>query len=136
MNKSFSFRKQRCLRTNYLLASLILLSIFLTSSSVSHHKPRFEDLYECYVISDAEVSYYDNPDEFEQIDYEELLDIVRHARYKPVAFERAWLINLYDDEGIRYNLSVSRSCRFVRVDANSFQLSRCAARHLEHLLPK
>jgi hypothetical protein len=24
----------------------------------------------------------------------------------------------------------------VRVDANSFQLSRCAARHLEHLLPK
>ena len=124
------------MKKTILLVTLILSIVFLSSSSASHRKPRFDDLYECYVISDAEASYYDNPDEFEQIDYEELLDIVKHARYKPVAFERAWLINLYDDEGIRYNLSVSRSCRFVRVDANSFQLSRRGARHLEQILPK
>ena len=120
-----------------IILTLIILFFNFQSSDYGSFKlpPRFEDIYECYVITDAEASYYDNEDEFEQIDYEEFLDAVRRARYKPVAFERAWQVNLYDDDGIRYNLSVSRSCRFVRVDANSFQLSRRAAKRLKRILP-
>lgn len=114
---------------------LLLLVALLPLVSSQHSRPRFEDLYECYVITDAEASYYDNEDEFEQIDHEELLDAVRRARYKPVSFERAWRVNLYDDDGVRYNLAVSRSCRYVRVDANSFQLTRRSARRLQRLLP-
>lgn len=100
----------------------------------SYSRPRFEDLYACYIICDAEATGYDD-DEYEQIDYEDFLNAIRRSRYKPVAFERAWQVHLFDDDGIRYTVYVSRSCRFVRVDADSFQLTRRAAKRLKTILP-
>ena len=43
-------------------------------------------------------------------------------------------INLYDDEGIRYVIYLSRSCTLLRIDSNCFRFSARHARRLRRLL--
>ena len=100
-----------------------------TSSSV----PRFEDLYECYIIVDAEVSDY-QADDYEQIDYEDFLSTVRRARRAYIGFVPAKEVRLYDDDGVRYMMYISKTCRFMRIDSNYFKLSKRQSKHLKYLL--
>ena len=113
--------------------SLVVLSLCLLVSGSTKRTPRFEDLYECYIIVDAEASGYDD-DEFEQIDYEDFLSIIHRSRLVYIGFEPAWQVNLFDDYDIRYSIYVSRSCRFIRIGTNYFKLSRRCARRLKVLL--
>ena len=106
-------------------------------------------MYDCFVIVDAEVSPYsiyrtperfdlttevvEVEEEYEQVDYEVLLDILKHGRYVHAGFLPAWRVQLYDGDGIRYRLYVSKSCRFFRIDGNYFRLSRKNAGKLKRL---
>ena len=103
--------------------------LMFTSSSV----PRFEDLYDCYIIVDAEVSDY-QADDFEQIDYEEFLSTVRRARRAYIGFVPAKEVRLYDDEGVRYMMYISKTCRFMRIDSNYFKLNKRQSKRLKHLI--
>lgn len=106
-------------------------------------------MYDCYIIIDAEVSPYSTyrlpersdlatgivevDEEYEQVDYEELLDILIRGRYVYSGFLPAWRLQLYDDEGVRYRIYVSKSCRFFRIDGNYFKLPRRQAQRLRVL---
>ena len=117
-----------------LLFSLMLVVVAsLLLSSSQKRGPRFDDMYDTYIITDAEASVYDN-DDFDQIDYEELIAIISRGRQAYIAFEPAWQINLYDDDGVRYRLYISRSMHFFRVDSNYFRLSKRRAKRLKSLL--
>jgi len=100
-----------------------------TSSSV----PRFEDLYECYIIVDAEVSDYQT-DDYEQIDYEDFLSSIRRARRAYISFFPAKEVRLYDDEGVRYMVYISKNCRFLRIDSNYFKLNKRQSKRLKLLV--
>lgn len=113
---------KRCLS----LAALLLL----LCAAAKHN--RFGDIYDCFVIIDAEVS--ERGADYEQVDYEELLSIVSHARLHYISFEPRWQVNLYDDEGVRYHLYVSRNGTFLRIDSNLFRLSSRKAKKLRKLL--
>ena len=108
-----------------ILAAILLLVPLL----ISARAPRFGDLYEVYIITDVEVSEY-HADDFEQIDCEEVMAIIAKAKVYNLSFEPAWEMNLYDDEGIRYRLYLSKSCRFLRIDSNYFRLSKRQAKTL------
>lgn len=114
-----------------LLLLLFAVATLLTSSS--RRQQRFEDFYECYIIVDAEVADYGS-DDYEQVDYEILLGLVSRARHVPIAFHPAKQVNLYDDDGIRYNLYISHSCAYVSVDSDTFRLSRHNRRALKRLI--
>lgn len=131
-------------------AFLLLSGVLLTlTSSTKRRAPRFGDMYDCYVIVDAEVSPYsvyraqersdlateivEVEEEYEQVDYEELMDILARGRYIHVGFLPSWRIQLYDDDGVRYRVYVSRSCRFFRIDGNYFKLSRKQSQKLKML---
>lgn len=90
-------------------------------------------MYDCYIIVDAEVSKYGEED-YDQVDCEELMDILARGRYAHVGFLPEWRVQLYDDDGIRYRVYVSRSCRFYRIDGNYFKLSHRNAKRLQRLL--
>lgn len=108
---------------------VMMLAVVLTAGRT----PRFGDLYDCYIIIDAEVAEY-KTDDFEQVDCDDVMALVARARYANTAFLPRWQINLYDDDGIRYMLYVSKSCRFVRIDSNYFKLSRRDSKRLLKLL--
>ena len=112
---------------------LLLVTLLLTLTSFQKRGPRFDEMYDTYIIVDAEASGYDD-DEFEQIDYEDFLSIIHRASLVYIAFEPAWQVNLFDDYGIRYSVYISRSCRFIRIDSNYFKLSRRGGRRLKALL--
>ena len=112
-----------------LLAALLLFPL----CSSWHRTPRFEDMYECYIIIDVEVSDYDE-DEFDQVDCEEFMSIIARAKLSNLAFEPAKKVNLYDDDGIRYNIFNSRSGSLLRIDSNYFQLNRRQAKRLQRLI--
>ncbi len=96
--------------------------------------PRFEDFYECYIITDVEISDY-GAGEYEQIDCDEFMDLVARARYyRKGAFFPDKELNLYDDEGVRYKLYLSRSRTLFRVDSDCFRLTRSQRRQLQQLL--
>lgn len=109
------------------VAAVILLTSF------QKRAPRFEDLYECYIIIDAEVSNYEE-DDFEQVDYEELMSIISRAKRSFGGFVPAKEVHLFDDEGIRYRMYVSSSFRFIRIDSNYFKLSKSRAKRLKKLI--
>ena len=110
-----------------------LLAFFATLMFISSSVPRFEDLYECYIIVDAEVSDYQG-DDYEQIDYEDFLSSIRRARRAYISFVPAKEVRLYDDEGVRYMVYISKSCRFLRIDSNYFKLSKRQSKRLKYLL--
>ena len=110
-----------------------LLAFFATLMFTSSSVPRFEDLYECYIIVDAEVSDY-QADDFEQIDYEEFLSTVRRARRAYIGFVPAKEVRLYDDEGVRYMMYISKTYRFMRIDSNCFKLNKRQSKRLKHLI--
>ena len=112
---------------------LIYALLLLTLTSSQRRGPRLEEMYDTFIIVDAEAANYDEY-EFEQIDYEDFIAIINRARLAYIAFEPAWQVNLFDDYGIRYSVYVSRSCRFIRIDSNYFKLSRRAAKSLHRLL--
>lgn len=114
---------------NYLLLATLLLSL----TSFQKRGPRLEEMYDTYIIVDAEASGYDD-DEFEQIDYEEFLATIHRARLAYIAFEPAWQVNLFDDYGIRYSVYISKSCRFIRIDSNYFRLSKRQAKRLHKMV--
>ena len=111
------------------LAALLLLG--LTSST--KRVPRFEEMYECYIITDVEVSDY-QADDFEQVDYEEFMSAIARARRAYIGFVPAKEVNLYDDDGVRYRMYISASYRFFRIDSNYFKLSCSQARRLKNLI--
>ncbi|MBO7488814.1 MAG: hypothetical protein J6T88_00900 [Bacteroidales bacterium] len=119
-------------KQRFFLFSLLLLPMALMLTSSSEQVPRFEDLYECYIIVDAEVSDYQG-DDYEQIDYEEFLSAVRRARRAFVSFVPAKEVRLYDDEGVRYMMYISKSCRFLRIDSNYFKVSKRQSKRLKYL---
>ena len=128
---------------------MALLLIVAMTSMQQKRTPRFGDMYDCYVIVDAEVSPYsvyrapersdlatetvEVEEEYEQVDYEELMDILARGRYIHAGFLPSWRIQLYDDDGVRYRVYVSRSCRFFRIDGNYFKLSRKQSQKLKML---
>ena len=112
---------------------LLFFAVVAGSVSFCKHTTRFGDLYDCYIITDAEVALYDEDDEYDQVDCEELMSIIEKGKLSHIAFPSHWLVNLYDDEGIRYKLYISRNCRNFRVDSNYFRLSRRQARALLHI---
>ncbi len=105
--------------------SLILLSSICT--------PHFSDLYECYIITDVEVSDYQEND-YEQVDCEEFMAIIAKAKLAHTTFAVDKEANLYDDEGVRYKLYISRNCRYFRIDSNYFLLQKRYARRLKALI--
>ena len=107
-----------------------LLALLLV---VGSRTPRFHDLYECYIITDVEISPYQE-DDYEQVDCEDFMDIIAHAKLWHTAFAVETEVNLYDDEGIRYKLYISRNCRYFRIDSNYFRLSRRNARRLKGII--
>ena len=126
------------------MAAIVLLCL---TSSQHKRTPRFGDMYDCYIIVDAEVSPYSSysspqrsdlateivevEEEYEQVEYEDLMDILKRGRYVHAGFLPAWRVQLYDDDGVRYRLYVSRSCRFFRIDGNYFKLSYNNAKKLK-----
>ena len=52
---------------------LLLLSTAFTYGDASWRAPRFGDMYDCFIICDAEVSAYADED-YEQVDSDELAD--------------------------------------------------------------
>ena len=110
----------------------VTLLTFLVAALESH-VPRFVDLYDCYIITDVEVSDYQE-DDYEQVDCEEFMAIISRAKLANTAFAVSKEVNLYDDEGIRYKLDLSRNCRYLRVDSNYFRLSKRNARRLKVLI--
>ena len=121
--------KHRTLCRIFLLMAVLLPLL----TSFQRRSPRLDEMYSLYIIVDAEASGYDN-DEFEQIDYEDFLSSIHHAHIAYIAFEPAWQVNLFDDEGIRYSVYISKSCRFLRIDSNYFKLSKRAAKRLKRIL--
>lgn len=133
----------------YITILLSVIAMVLFSSMYMKRAPRFGDMYDCYVIVDAEVSPYsmyrtpersdlateivEVEEEYEQVDYEELMDILARGRYVHAGFLPAWRLQLYDDGGVRYRIYVSRSCRFFRIDGNYFKLPRRQAQRLKLL---
>lgn len=129
-----------------LVAVVALLS--LSSMQLSRWL-RFGDMYDCYIIVDAEVSPYSSyrtpersdliseivevEEDYEQVDYEELMSILARGRYVHAGFLPAWRLQLYDDDGVRYRIYVSKSCRFFRIDGNYFKLSYRQAQRLRAL---
>lgn len=112
---------------------LMFALLLLTLTSSQRRGPRLDEIYDTYIIVDAEAGgYYD--DYFEQIDYEEFLSTINRAWLSDIAFEPAWQVNLFDDYGIRYSVYVSKSCRFVRINTNYFKLSKRASKKLHRLL--
>ena len=118
--------------------------VAVVCSSASRRPQRFDELYACYIIIDAEAANiasggddgqtsYDE-DIFEQIDYEDFLSLIRFAKLSDQAFEPAWQVNLFDDEGVRYRIYFSRSLRLFRIDSNYFQLSRRKGKRMRALL--
>lgn len=117
-------------RTSLLmLATLLILGL----TSFQKRAPRFEDLYECYIITDVEVSDY-QMDEFDQVDYEEFMSLIARAKRDYISFVPAKEVNLYDDDGIRYRLYINKSCRYFRIDGNYFKLNKARSRRLKELL--
>lgn len=97
---------------------------------------RFHDLYECYIITDVEVASTEEEEEdYEYVDRDDFMSIICRARKSYVAFEPAYVCNLYDDEGIRYTLYISHNCTYFRIDSNYFRLSNRQARALKQMLP-
>lgn len=127
------------------LAVLALCVLAAALCGASARRPaRFDDLYACYIITDAEaaniarsgeegMTEYDE-DLFEQVDYEDFLSLIRGARLSDVAFEPAWQVNLYDDDGVRYRIFFSRSLLLFRIDSNYFSLSRRKGKRMRALL--
>ncbi|MBP5515538.1 MAG: hypothetical protein J6X86_01185 [Bacteroidales bacterium] len=112
------------------LASLgIILITSLLLTSFQKKTPRFEDMYDCYIITDIEASPY-NEDEFEQIDCDDFMEIIARAKLSNKEFVPYTKVNLYDDEGIRYRLYISKSARYFRIDGNYFRLTRSQAKRL------
>ena len=129
---------------------LVAVGALLSLSSMQLSRwLRFGDMYDRYIIVDAEVSPYSSyrtpersdlateivevEEEYEQVDYEELMDILERGRFVYAGFLPAWRLQLYDDDGVRYRVYVSKSCRFFRIDGNYFKLSRRNAKKLQHL---
>ena len=69
-----------------------------------------------------------------QLDRDEVLPLLAQAKYGHTAFEPAYELFLYDDEGVRYIVYVSSNCRHLRIDSNYFTLSRSRARRLKSWL--
>jgi hypothetical protein len=116
------------------LLNLILLFVVVACIAAFCKHTRFGDMYDCYIITDAEVTLYDDGEEYDQIDCEDFMSIIERGKLSHTAFSSHWIVNLYDDEGIRYKLYISRNCRYFRVDSNYFYLSRLQARALLHIL--
>lgn len=129
---------------------LVAVGALLSLSSMQLSRwLRFGDMYDCYIIVDAEVSPYSSyrtpersdlateivevEEEYEQVDYEELMDILERGRFVYAGFLPAWRLQLYDDDGVRYRIYVSKSCRFFRIDGNYFKLSYRQAQRLRAL---
>ena len=114
-------------------AALLLPHESLSASQQCKKGVRFEDIYECYIIIDVEVSDY-MVDAFEQIECEDFMSIVARAKKCHMAFTPVYETNLYDDEGVRYKLYFSSSCRYFRIDSNYFRLTNRQARQMKRLL--
>ena len=112
--------------------NIVLLTLAALMLFSSGRRDRLGDLYDCYIIVDAE--FTEDGEAFEQVDYEDLLNIVVRAKRSHIAFEPRWQVNLYDDDGIRYHLYVSKTATFLRIDSNYFRLSNRQSRRLRHLL--
>lgn len=139
--------KKKVLIFATILFSATALMVF--TSMQMKRAPRFGDMYDCYIIIDAEVSPYsmyrsqersdlvteivEVEENYEQIDYEELMDVLERGRFVYAGFLPAWRLQLYDDEGVRYRIYVSKSCRFFRIDGNYFKLTRNQAKKLKSL---
>lgn len=117
----------------FAIALTVLLLAGCASGRAVHKNTRFEDFYECYIIIEVESSPY-LADEFEQIDCEDFMSIIARAKWGHNAFTPAFELNLYDDEGVRYKLYFSKSCRFFRIDSNYFRLSKRQARLIKSML--
>lgn len=111
---------------------LLLAMLLPLLTSFQKRGPRLDDMYSLYIIVDAEVSDYQG-DDYEQIDYEEFLSAVRRARRAFVSFVPAKEVRLYDDEGVRYMMYISKSCRFLRIDSNYFKVSKRQSKRLKYL---
>ncbi|MCR5193222.1 MAG: hypothetical protein K6D59_07955 [Bacteroidales bacterium] len=124
------------MKSTSLISSALLTLLLCTAFSLSGDSwraPRFGDMYDCYIICDAEVSPYSDED-YEQVDSDELMDILSTGRYSHTAFVPQWRILLYDDEGVRYRLYTGASCRHFRIDGNYFKLNRKQTKKLKRLL--
>ena len=122
-------------RRMYAVLQLLLLLpvVFAFGSDSTRRAARFEDMYECHIITDIEVSEY-TADDYEEVDCEALMHLLARGRFRYISFYPAWEANLYDDEGIRYKLYISKSGTFFRVDSDCFQLSTRRRNKLLRLL--
>lgn len=111
---------------------LLLLSTAFTYGDASWRAPRFGDMYDCFIICDAEVSAYADED-YEQVDSDELMEILATGRYSHTAFVPQWRILLYDDDGVRYRIYIDASCRHYRIDGNYFKLKKKQAKRMKRL---
>lgn len=118
---------------NIRLAFSLILAWFAGGSFQMAHTPRLSDMYECHIITDVEVSVF-GEDDFQQIESDDFMALVARGKRTYTPFEPAFQVNLYDDEGIRYCMYVSRSCRFLRIDSNYFKLSRGKAKRLKKIM--
>jgi hypothetical protein len=118
---------------NILSLCLLMAALLPLLTSFQKRGPRLDEMYDTFIIVDAEAADYDEF-EFEQIDHEEFIDIINRARLAYIAFEPAWQVNLFDDYGIRYSVYISKSCRYLRIDSNYFKLKRSASKRLQYLL--
>lgn len=129
MSKLATYGPRRLFLTS--LGGIVLLMLVGVLCIGARHT-RLGDIYDCYIIVDAESTtdgeYYD------QVDYEELIDLITSARLSYISFKPRWQVNLYDDDGVRYFLYVSRSGTFLRIDNNYFRLNSRKARRLRRLL--
>jgi len=104
---------------------LPMLALVLNAfcADTTRRADRFGDLYECYIITDVEVSEY-TVDYYEEVDCEDFMRILARGRKEYISFYPAWEANLYDDDGIRYKIYISQSGTFFRIDSDSFRLSK------------
>jgi len=109
----------------------MVLSAF--SADTTRRADRFDDLYECHIITDVEVSEY-TADYYEEVDRDAFMGILARGRHEYVSFYPAWEANLYDDDGIRYKIYISKSGAFFRIDSDCFRLPKRLRGRLLHLI--
>lgn len=112
---------------------LVTLAAVLLLGSTTRRHQRFEDNYDCFIIVDVEVSPY-GEDEFEQIDCDIFMETIARGKHVPIAFRPDYEANLYDDDGVRYKLYLSKSCTYISVGSDTYKLSKSRRKTLHDLI--
>lgn len=115
------------------MALLVPLCALLLLGSSTRRNNRFEDNYDCYIIVDVEISPY-GEDDFEQIDCDLFMETIARGKHVPIAFRPDYEATLYDDDGVRYKLYISKSCTYFCVGSDCYKLSRARRKRLQSII--